>query len=227
MKKSGRTPPKDTASEQTPAEVVELCERCNKPPKHCICSSLKPLTSRLKVLVLQHPREKKQLLNSTFIPALTMPHCVVRIGLSWPNLAKAWGEPTNPKEWTALFIGKRGTKAPAGEILTLLTKQGEPRPDRVELLPHMRGVIILDGTWAEAKTLWWRNSWLSKITRSILTPPGPRMYGDLRRAARQEGVSSAESAAWAAEALGGDDRTRIAILSHFETFLKTFGNYSP
>jgi DTW domain-containing protein YfiP len=57
--------------------------------------------------------------------------------------------------------------------------------------------VLLDGTWSQAKTLWWRNPWLLKLHRMVLDPPSPAKLGRLRREPRREALSTIEAAALA------------------------------
>ncbi len=57
------------------------------------------------------------------------------------------------------------------------------------------GVILLDGSWSEAKTLWWRNPWLLKLRRIVLNPPQKSRFGAIRREPRREALSTLEAAA--------------------------------
>src|SRR5204862_7870678 len=40
---------------------------------------------------------------------------------------------------------------------------GEPVADPQPILKRLDGIVLLDGSWKEAKTLWWRNPWLLKL----------------------------------------------------------------
>jgi DTW domain-containing protein len=55
-------------------------------------------------------------------------------------------------------------------------------------------VVLLDGTWSQAKALWWRNAWMLKCQRVILGPKRPSRYGVLRKEPRQDGLSTIEAA---------------------------------
>jgi len=55
-------------------------------------------------------------------------------------------------------------------------------------------VILLDGSWSQAKALWWRNPWMLKCQRVILGPSHPSRYGRLRREPRRDGLSTIEAA---------------------------------
>lgn len=57
------------------------------------------------------------------------------------------------------------------------------------------GAILLDGSWGEAKSLWWRNPWLLKLRRLVLDPPRPSHYNRVRREPRREALSTIEAAA--------------------------------
>ncbi|GAA0033931.1 hypothetical protein ABH991_008254 [Bradyrhizobium ottawaense] len=56
-------------------------------------------------------------------------------------------------------------------------------------------MLLLDGTWSQAKALWWRNPWMLKCQRVILNPAHPSRYGRLRREPRKDGLSTIEAAA--------------------------------
>ncbi|MGA9598801.1 MAG: DTW domain-containing protein, partial [Methylocystis sp.] len=62
-------------------------------------------------------------------------------------------------------------------------------------LAGVKGIVIFDGTWAQAKTLWWRNAWVLKAKRLVLNPRRASLYGALRREPRREGLSTIEAAA--------------------------------
>jgi DTW domain-containing protein YfiP len=64
--------------------------------------------------------------------------------------------------------------------------------------------VVLDGNWSQAKALWWRNAWLTKLRRFVVVPDGPSLYGDLRKEARPDAVSTLEAVALALSVLEGD-----------------------
>jgi len=55
--------------------------------------------------------------------------------------------------------------------------------------------VLLDGTWSQAKALWWRNPWMLKCQRMLLGRRAPSRYGRLRREPRRDGLSTIEAAA--------------------------------
>jgi DTW domain-containing protein YfiP len=73
--------------------------------------------------------------------------------------------------------------------------------------------VLLDGSWSEAKTLWWRNPWLLKLRRIVLNPRQRSHFGRLRREPRREALSTLEAAALLLRALDeGGPEIEAALL---------------
>ena len=170
--------------------------RCRKPEGRCVCGEIAPLTLRHQLLILQHPQEQDAALGTACVTQALFANATFRIGLSWPNLGKALGRPADPKKWGVLYLGAKAEadlKAP----LTVVDRQGEPLPEQRALLADLEGIVVLDGSWSQAKALWWRNAWLLKLRRLVLQPQAPSRYGKLRREPRRESLSTLEAAALA------------------------------
>src|ERR1700732_1578774 len=134
--------------------------------------------SRLFVLVLQHPHESREPLATAPAIAAGLRRARLVTGLSWPNLERALGRPADPRRWAVLYLGSARPKAFAGQgEIFLLGRGGEPVGDPAPVLRAPAGVVLRDGTWSQAKTLWWRNQWLLKLHRLVLTPPRPARLG--------------------------------------------------
>jgi hypothetical protein len=152
--------------------------------------------NRLFVLILQHPQERKEPLSTAAATAAALRRAKLTVGLSWPNLARALGRNADPKRWAVLYLGsaRPRTMPMTGEI-GLLGHDGEPVTDPEPALRTLEGIVLLDGTWSQAKTLWWRNPWLLKLHRLVLNPKQPARLGKLRREPRREALSTIEAAA--------------------------------
>ena len=83
----------------------------------------------------------------------------------------------------------------------------------------LAGIVALDGTWSQARTLWWRNPWLLKLRRLVPAPGRTSRYGDPRLAARAEGLSTLEAVAETLRALGEPPAVPAALEHLFEQFL--------
>lgn len=157
-----------------------------------------PVENRVFVLVLQHPRERRNTLSTAgMIPAL-LRRAKLAVGLSWPNLAQALGEDAEPAEWGVLYLGSaRPAELMPAEPLLVLDRNGEAEAGQARARAGLTGIVLLDGTWQEAKALWWRNPWLTRLHRIVLNPPQVARYGRLRREPRAEALSTIEAAALA------------------------------
>lgn len=203
-------------------EAAEPCARCLKRPELCVCSLLQELPAKHVVLILQHPQEPDQDLGSARIAHLSLPGSVLKIGLSWPNLKSALGREALPSRWAVLYLGSGIQGGPAHKPpapgkepkLQLVNNKGAPLPESAKLLAQLEGIVVLDGTWSQAKTLWWRNAWLLKLQRAVLIPGAPSLYKELRKEPRPECLSTIETIAQSLRALGepklvSDGLTRI------------------
>ncbi len=185
--------PPDTAI----AEPIPECPHCQKPMPLCICDSVTPIESRLALLILQHPQEQDRALGTARLLARHFADATLRVGLSWPSLSKALGRPVeNAARWAVLYLGSaRAADLEAeGEIVALDRKGGIAENQRA-ILGKLEGIVLLDGTWSQAKALWWRNPWMLKCQRVILNPAHPSRYGRLRKEPRKDGLSTIEAAA--------------------------------
>jgi DTW domain-containing protein len=174
--------------------------------------------NKVAVLVLQHPQEQDRVLGTARLLAETLGNVRLVVGLSWRNLAHALkSEDVDAKEWGVLYLGS--TKAAdAGAPLVALDRRGEPLPDQAAALSGLKGLVVLDGNWSQAKALWWRNAWLTRLRRFVVVPDGPSLYGNLRREARPDAVSTLEAVGLALSALEGPD-LRERLLAPFREML--------
>ena len=100
--------------------------------------------------------------------------------------------------------------------------KGAPLEDQDRLLKQIEGVVLFDGSWSQAKTLWWRNPWVLKCSRIVLNPKQRSLYGKLRREPRREGLSTLEAAALALSRLGNQADIETALLARFSRLLERF-----
>ncbi|MGB4058174.1 MAG: tRNA-uridine aminocarboxypropyltransferase [Alphaproteobacteria bacterium] len=202
--------------------MSETCPQCEKPQNLCVCEAVAPVDNRIFVLILRHPQEQDRKLGTARIATLQLKNSALKTGLSWPNLVKASGKAgADPKKWGVLYLGTAKTSEPLPPgILNALTKKGNPVPDQDEILESLEGIILLDGTWQQAKALWWRNAWMLKCRRLVLQPPTVSLYGNLRKEPRRESVSTIEAAAWTLATLEHDESLIEKILPPFRLLLK-------
>jgi DTW domain-containing protein YfiP len=188
--------PSDTRTDAA-LDAVADCPRCGKPLPLCICDSITPVESRISLLILQHPQEQDRALGTARLTAMHFKNAVVKIGLSWPSLSKALGRPVqDPSRWAVLYLGSaKVSDLDTDAEIVAINRKGEVEPHQRAILGDIEGIVLLDGTWSQAKALWWRNAWMLKCQRVILGPKRPSRYGQLRREPRRDGLATIEAAA--------------------------------
>ena len=183
-------------AEETLAAADAECPRCGKPPTLCVCTGIAPIDNRVAVLILQHPQEQDAALGTARLAKLSFKQATLKIGLSWPSLAKVLGRTVDPRRWAVLYLGSaRPSQTARGREVVALDRKGAALAEQDAVLAEIEGVILLDGSWSQAKALWWRNAWLLKCQRVVLAPLRPSRFGKLRREPRRESLSTIEAAA--------------------------------
>jgi DTW domain-containing protein len=189
--------PKSSESKAgTVAEEVPECADCGKPLPLCICDSVTPIANRISLLILQHPQEQDRALGTARLTSHHFKNAVVKIGLSWPSLSKALGRPVHdPSRWAVLYLGSANVAdLDTDAEIVAINRKGEIEQGQRSILGSIEGIVLLDGTWSQAKALWWRNAWMLKCQRVILGPKQPSRYGQLRKEPRRDGLSTIEAA---------------------------------
>jgi DTW domain-containing protein YfiP len=125
----------------------ELCIRCFKAASVCVCKDIRVVDNRTGVYVLQHPREQ-------FHPIGTVRF--VQLGLKkarvWVDCERAPPSPM-PEQLALLYPG------PEARLLGELPPEERPK-----------NLLVLDGTWAQAKSLYRKNPWLASLPKVMISP---------------------------------------------------------
>ena len=166
--------------------------------------------TKRRVLILQHPQEQDALLGTAQLVVASLPKAKLVIGLSWRNLGHALGEEgVDPRRWAVLFPDREAEGEQVAARSGALLEPGA-----------LEGIIVLDGTWSKAKTLWWRNPWLAKLNRMTLKPERPSIYGRLRAEPRTDYVSTLESVAAALTLCGEAPEIEAGLCRVFRTMVQ-------
>lgn len=206
------------------AEAIPVCPHCQKPMPLCICDSITPIDNRIEFLILQHPQEQDAALATARVAAQHFKKATVKIGLSWPSLAKALGKPVaDPQRWAILYLGSaKVTDYETGRDILAIDRKGQAEENQRALLKDIQGIVLLDGTWSQAKALWWRNAWMLKCQRVILGPEKPSLYGKLRREPRKDGLSTIEAAGMLLASLERKPEIETTLNEAFERMLAKY-----
>jgi DTW domain-containing protein YfiP len=205
-------------------EPVADCPHCGKPMPLCICDSVTPIENRIAVLILQHPQEQDRALGTARLTARHFKNAVVKIGLSWPSLSKALGRTVHdPSRWAVLYLGSaKASEFDTDAEIVAINRKGEMEEGQRAILKEIEGIVLLDGTWSQAKALWWRNAWMLKCQRVILGPRQPSRYGHLRKEPRRDGLSTIEAASLVLGALEKRPDIAATLNASFERMLARY-----
>lgn len=197
------------------------CPACGKPPGVCICDRVEAITTKLRVVILQHPQEDDALLGTAKLVEVTLPKAEIRVGLSWASLDHALGTRDADRDrWAVLAAAKLPAPIPESaraDPVVVIDRKGRLRDSKRH---GLEGIIVLDGTWSQAKTLWWRNAWLLKLPLIVLKPREPSIYGRLRKEPRKEWVSTLEAIGDVLPALGEPEAVRTSLRRLLRTLLQ-------
>ena len=137
----------------------EVCQRCRRPVRVCYCAKLPTLATKTHVVILQHPRERDNAIGTARMASLALPGSKLLVGVNWnehPGLVEAMSDSARPP---ALLFPGPGAKNILNE-----------RP------PGPITLIVVDGTWSQAKNLVRDNAILQSLPRYAFEAPEPSEY---------------------------------------------------
>ncbi|WP_437602553.1 tRNA-uridine aminocarboxypropyltransferase [Sorangium sp. So ce590] len=171
----------------------DVCWRCRRPGSVCYCALLPSLPTRTRVVLLQHPRERRVGIGTARMTHLSLPNSELHEGVVFeedPRIAALAADPTT----AVLYPG--GDAHPA---------DGAP----------VRSLIVVDGTWWQARKMLALNPRLAAVRRIGVTPRAPGNYR-IRKEPRPECLATVEAVASALGALEGEPARFDAMLRAFE-----------
>lgn len=186
---------------ETAFEPRVVCATCRRPETVCYCRFVTRIPTRTKVVILQHPRERDVPINTARIAALCLPEAELHVGVRFRGsgaLARALADPLRPA--ALLYPGPSAVdveRAPPSGPITL---------------------VVIDGTWSQAKTLVRDNPELAALPRYAFRPPAPSEYR-IRREPRDDYVSTIEALARVLGVLEGDPARFEAMLAPFRAMV--------
>jgi DTW domain-containing protein YfiP len=184
-----------------PREARTRCLRCRKAQTMCYCALLPRLETATRVVILQHRRERDMSIGTARMASLCLPQAELHVGVDWTDsepLARALADPARPP--VLLYPGPN-----ARDILR------EPPVGPVTL-------VVVDGTWAQARSVVRDNPILDVLPRYAFTAPEPSRYR-IRREPRAEYVSTIEALMHVLGVLEGDPERFRALLVPFEAMI--------
>ena len=173
-----------------------VCQRCWRPSVACYCAHLVPIESRTRACFLQHPRETKMAVGTAWMAHLSLPNSELHRGVEFAEHPRVRELLESPG--TALLFPGNGSLPP---------EQFQDDPPRT--------IVIVDGTWSQARKLIRKNPSLAKLPRIGFVPARPSNYR-IRRQPREGFVSTIEAVVHVLGALEGAPERFAPLLRAFE-----------
>jgi DTW domain-containing protein YfiP len=179
------------------------CPTCLRAQSACICTLAQQVSSRARVLVLQHPLEVANAKNSARLLHLCLPNSELRTG-----------ERFDDTELAAMLDGRKA-------ILLYPRIAGIAAPPALDTAwlaaPDSILLVVLDATWRKSRKMLYLNPRLQALPRMELSGMPPSRYA-IRKAHAPGQLSTMEAVACALTQLEGD---RFApLLGAFDGFVE-------
>ncbi|MFZ5439416.1 MAG: tRNA-uridine aminocarboxypropyltransferase [Myxococcota bacterium] len=177
----------------------ELCLRCRRPRSVCWCDAVTPVPSATRVVFIQHPREARVPISTCRMAHLSLPNSELHIGLS--------------------AAGNPALEALAGQPGVAVLFPSESAVDVDALAEPPRTLVVVDGTWSNAKKVVEKCPVLSKLPRLKFFPEQPGNYR-IRREPEAHCLATIEATAFVLERLEKAPGRFTPILSAFDAMVE-------
>lgn len=178
----------------------ETCHRCLRPTPFCVCGDLRPVPSRTRVVLLQHPREARLAICSAWLTRLALENVELHRGVSFEDHPRVRAVVAAPG--TALLYPGAGS-TPAGAVAS--------PPGHL---------VVIDGTWLQADRMLRDNPSLAALPRIGLVHDSESGYAGLRREPAPGHLSTIEAVALALGALERDPARFAPMGEAFRTAVR-------
>jgi len=181
-------------------EVGGRCYQCFRPMSLCFCAAIPRIDNRTDVLILQHVGERFHPFNTARIVQKALCHCQL---ISDHN--QRFGTHHLPIQ------ANTGLLYPQANAPSLTELSAAERPDQL---------VIIDGTWHQAKTIVRDVPQLRDLPCYRLTPSSPGQYR-IRREPNAQSLSTLEATVAALRALEPDTVGLDQLLSAFNKMVES------
>lgn len=175
--------------------IRPFCLRCRRPDVVCVCAELRVVPSQTRVVFLQHPREARMPVSTCRLAHLSLPNSEMHVGMGPERL---------PRLATALRASGTMVLFPGPEATDV---RALPEPPTT--------LVVIDGTWINARKLVERSPLLAALPRVGFTPTHPSNYR-IRREPAPHCLSTIEATVHVLEALEGAPGRFTPMLASFE-----------
>lgn len=182
--------------------TANRCARCGLGPL-CLCSEMPVVTTRLEFLVVRHIREAGKPSNTARLAAAAMPRCRI---LDYGAPGRPFDDtPLRRNAWLLFPPELDGNGVETGRH-PIVTERTVPLPE---------AIVVLDGTWGQARRMSHRIPALDTMPRVGLAAPA-QPPERLRQATTPEGMATIEAMAHLLERLEEPTQARRLHALHGE-----------
>jgi len=215
-------------SMQRPGRAV--CGHCALPLPACLCCHIRPTANRWPVLLLQHPQEAGQAKGSARLLRLGLAHCRLEVGEQFDDALlahwlQALAPPAGGGAALLLYPDADGGAATAPLTPACLAAGSAPTAPPANFSPGSpavsttpRTLVLLDGSWRQARCLLRANPRLQSLQRWALPSPPPSRYL-IRKAHRPLQRATLEAACLALGTLEGRPAFYAPLLAGFDDWV--------
>ncbi|MBM43130.1 MAG: hypothetical protein CL483_14555 [Acidobacteria bacterium] len=155
------------------------CHRCRRPAPICVCSAIRPVTTRTHWVLLMHPKEARKVrIGTGRLTHLSLRRSELHVGIGFndhPRVTALLGD--QHLDCRMLYPG--GTHLNTGAY--------QPMPGRIPVF------FLLDATWPCARAMLRASPRLASLPRITFDPPGPSAFS-IKRQPRAECLATIEAA---------------------------------
>jgi DTW domain-containing protein len=183
-------------------EPRSMCGGCGRPSSVCLCASVSRVSTRTRVVILQHPRESAVPIGTARLAELGLPNAERHVGVDFsaaPRVREILADTSAPP--ILLFPGEGARDL-----------ESAPPEGPVTL-------IVIDGTWSQAGKLVKANPAIAALPRYTFAPEEPSRYR-IRRAPTHDFVSTIEAIVEALSYLEGNECDLSPVLGPFDAMVE-------
>jgi DTW domain-containing protein YfiP len=176
------------------------CYRCDKPACACLCSRIPQVENQTPIVLVQHKRESRHALGTARIARLGLAQ--VRVEVFAADQTSTEALPPWLPEGAAVLYPRKGA------------------PDLEALAPAERpkALVVIDGTWHQARALYRDHRWLARLPAVQLTPRAPSRYR-IRREPAPNYISTIEAIVQALSVIEPETRDTASLISAFDALI--------
>jgi DTW domain-containing protein YfiP len=176
------------------------CYRCDKPECACLCSRIPEVENRTPIVLVQHKRESRHALGTARI---------ARLGLAQVRVEVFAADQTSSEELPAWL--------PEGAAV-LYPRKGAPDLEDLAPADRPKALVVIDGTWHQARALYRDHRWLAELPAVQLTPRAPSRYR-IRREPAPNYISTIEAIVHALSVLEPETRNAESLITAFDALI--------